>query len=193
MATVVGIASLTLGCSNQPVLSSASSESVRQSSGSGAVQVDPSSAIPIATPTDLVEPAARRLFGNDFAGIDVIDGQVTVFKRGIVPDLRATELSNIPVQSVEYSLQQLEEIRNKIETNSAALKRNGVALYTVAIQPKNNKVGVEVSNDLPRAVEEITKFLGPDSPVAITEEPNPIVVDVSTLVPTSAPDKKEPH
>lgn len=175
---------LTGGCANQPL---------PRSADSAAVHLPPKPAIPVATTADLVESIARKLFGADYAGIDLVDGKLTVFKRGILPDLETTELAHVPVQSVEYSLNELEVIRSRIESNSAALRRNGVALSIVAIQPKTNTVLIEVSNDLSRAREGIEILLGPNSPVSIEEEPNPIRHDMITLVPTSVSDEKEPH
>jgi 5-methylcytosine-specific restriction enzyme subunit McrC len=181
-----GLLLLAGGCSGEPKRDAPSSPNVVQTSIHQAAE-------PVLTEADIVEPIARKLFGDDFAGISVVNGNLTVYKRGAVPNLARTELALVRVEAVTYSLNELDAIRKKIDANSAALRRSGVALLTVGVDPKTNSVMVDVSDDLARAKVELANFLGPAAPVTIREEPKPIQVDIGTLVPTSVPAANEPH
>lgn len=100
----------------------------------------PRRAQPMKGPWDAVEASARAKFGDDFAGIAMIDGTVTVLvkaRRGLPATFEAN-----PVTQVKHSLKELQAAQDKISLASPELEERGVLLAEVGVDVSRNVVSV---------------------------------------------------
>ena len=54
----------------------------------------------MTTEANVIEAAARKTFGDDYAGLGMVDGELVVFTAGMVPDNLPADLEGVPIRTV---------------------------------------------------------------------------------------------
>ena len=151
---------------------SGSSASGRSGSGSAATTCCLATAI--TSDASVIESAALDLFGQDYAGLGLIDERLVVFTTSSIPDVLPEALENVPIRRVRFNLSELEAFKLRVDAaHSEALER-GVVISVWGIDPATNSIGIGVASDPETARTVLPEVIGKDVPITIHAEGIPV-------------------
>ena len=122
----------------------------------------------------VIESAARDLFGDDYAGLGVVDDELAVFTTSTIPEVLPDELEGVPIRRVRFNLSELEAFKLRVDASRAEASDRGVVLSVWGIDPATNSISIGVASDPEVARTALPEVIGNDVPITIHAEGIPV-------------------
>ena len=128
----------------------------------------------ITSETSVIESAARDLFGEDYAGLGVVDDQLAVFTTSSIPAALPDALKDVPIQRVRFNMSELEAFKLRVDAAHAEALERGVVISVWGVDPTTNSISIGVASDPVAAQTVLPDVIGADVPITIYPQAIPV-------------------
>jgi hypothetical protein len=115
-----------------------------------------------------IESAAVDLFGEDYAGLGLVDDELVLFTTGTFPAVVPDALEGVPIRCcMRFDLTQLQAFALRLSESADELWARGVRAVVWGADPATNSLRVGVTSDVTQAEAALRDTLGGEVPLTV--------------------------
>jgi Alpha-lytic protease prodomain len=127
--------------------------------------------------TSVIKSAARDVFGQDYAGLGLVDDELVVFTTSSSPEVLPDALNDVPIRRVRFNLSELDAFKLRVDASHAEALERGVVISVWGVDPATNSISIGVASDSVVAQIVLPEVIGKDVPITIHAEGIPVTKD----------------